>query len=237
MPSPANNEDKSRSRQGRIPATLQAVFLASNRGKNVDKPPPAKVASKVFIRNWLFQRQTATKENDKSLLDGLGSRRLERGHTKSVIASTPKKKKKVAVPTRRPVCELSFWHGRVFSNLLIVTHIIQTELPLLTTLQAVFPTVSPQVYLDAMIRSQGYSTRRFKSLQSTYYSKPSQLQTASYHMHLIEVVKSSDHTKLAAMIGAGLSPNPCNTYGESLVHMVSRLGDAKALQIFINHGA
>jgi len=54
---------------------------------------------------------------------------------------------------------------------------------------------------------------------------------------LIEVVKSSDHTKLAAMIGAGLSPNPCNTYGESLVHMVSRLGDAKALQIFINHGA
>ena len=106
MPSPANNEDKSRSRQGRIPATLQAVFLASNRGKNVDKPPPAKVASKVFIRNWLFQRQTATKENDKSLLDGLGSRRLERGHTKSVIASTPKKKKKVAVPTRRPGCEL-----------------------------------------------------------------------------------------------------------------------------------
>ena len=56
--------DNDRSRQGRIPVTLQAVFLASNRGKEVHKPPPASVASKVFIRNWLFQRQTESKEKE-----------------------------------------------------------------------------------------------------------------------------------------------------------------------------
>jgi hypothetical protein len=47
-----------------IPATLQAVFLASNRGKEVNKPPPASVASKVFFHNWLIQRQTESKERD-----------------------------------------------------------------------------------------------------------------------------------------------------------------------------
>lgn len=48
----------SSSRQSRIPFTLQAVFLASNRGNEVHKPPPEKVANKVFFRNWLFQRQS-----------------------------------------------------------------------------------------------------------------------------------------------------------------------------------
>jgi hypothetical protein len=45
-------------RQSRIPNTLQAVFLASNRGREVHKPPPEKVAYKVYFRNWLFQRQS-----------------------------------------------------------------------------------------------------------------------------------------------------------------------------------
>ena len=36
----------------RIPNTLQAVFLASNRGRDVHKPPPERVAYKEFIRNW-----------------------------------------------------------------------------------------------------------------------------------------------------------------------------------------
>lgn len=39
----------------RIPTTLQAVFLASNRGNEVHKPPPDSAANKVYFRNWLFQ--------------------------------------------------------------------------------------------------------------------------------------------------------------------------------------
>ena len=39
----------------RIPLVLQAVFLASNRGKEVTKAPPDKVASKTYTRNWMFQ--------------------------------------------------------------------------------------------------------------------------------------------------------------------------------------
>jgi hypothetical protein len=42
----------------RIPASLQAVFLASNRGKEVHKPPPGQVCSKVFFTNWYMQRKS-----------------------------------------------------------------------------------------------------------------------------------------------------------------------------------
>jgi hypothetical protein len=90
--------------------------------------------------------------------------------------------------------------------------------------------------MDAMIRSQGYSTRRFKSLQSAYYNKPTPLQRASYELYMIDVVKAFDHEALAKTMEAGLSPNPCNAYAESLVHMVSRRGDAKGLQILIDNG-
>jgi hypothetical protein len=87
-----------------------------------------------------------------------------------------------------------------------------------------------------MVRSQGYSTRRFKTLQSAYYNKPSPLQRASYELYMIDVVKAFDHDTLASAMEAGLSPNPCNAYAESLVHMVSRRGDAKGLQILIDNG-
>lgn len=62
----------------RIPATLQAVFLASNRGNNVNRAPPEKVASKTFFRNWFFQRKPgsngrrgfwASKEKNKIEID------------------------------------------------------------------------------------------------------------------------------------------------------------------------
>ena len=39
----------------RIPLSLQAVFLASNRGKEVLKPPPEKAAHKTYFRSWIFQ--------------------------------------------------------------------------------------------------------------------------------------------------------------------------------------
>jgi hypothetical protein len=70
--------DNDRSRQGRIPATLQAVFLASNRGREVNKPPPASVASKVFFRNWLFQRQAESKDKEAPTLKKKSVKKLKK---------------------------------------------------------------------------------------------------------------------------------------------------------------
>jgi hypothetical protein len=97
-----NDQDKPRTRQGRIPATLQAVFLASNRGKDVNKPPPEKVASKVYFRNWLFQRQSGSKESRGSLFAGLGKGRKTK---KSKKAKSQPESKAVKAPKPK-VCNV-----------------------------------------------------------------------------------------------------------------------------------
>lgn len=42
----------------RIPSTLQAVFLASNRGRDVNKPPPGAVAHREFFRSWWGKKKS-----------------------------------------------------------------------------------------------------------------------------------------------------------------------------------
>jgi hypothetical protein len=52
---------------GRIPASLQAVFLASNRGKEVNKPPPRQVAFKVFSNMLNMKRQRYENQAKKNI--------------------------------------------------------------------------------------------------------------------------------------------------------------------------
>jgi hypothetical protein len=50
---------------GRVPATLQNVFLASNRGIDVDIPPPLRVANKVFQRSLLGRTYSSDSSDDR----------------------------------------------------------------------------------------------------------------------------------------------------------------------------
>jgi hypothetical protein len=54
---------------GRIPASLQAVFLASNRGNEVNTPPPRNVAFTTFsnILNRKSRRQNYEKQGSKKV--------------------------------------------------------------------------------------------------------------------------------------------------------------------------
>jgi hypothetical protein len=49
-------------------------------------------------------------------------------------------------------------------------------------------------------------------------------------------VRGSDSSVLRRLLDAGLSPNPCNKHGESMIHMVSRRGDHKLLRILLEAG-
>jgi hypothetical protein len=102
----SSSQDNNRSRQGRIPATLQAVFLASNRGRDVNKPPPAQVASKVYFRNWLFQKQAGSKERRGSLFGGMGKSRKTKKEKKFKNAAETLKGKAVKTPKAK-VCQSS----------------------------------------------------------------------------------------------------------------------------------
>jgi ankyrin repeat protein len=199
-----------RSHLGRIPATLQAVFLSSNRGNDVHKPPPEKVAFKVFFRSWIFPRKAEESKKKRTGLFG-GSKKKMQSKTKNTppyVNTSPK--------------------GVVLKKETVTISAKDT--------QPSVPMLSPQAYLDAMITSRGYSTRGYKSLQSAYYNKPSALQQASYDLHLIEIVRAGEADLLHNMLQTGLSPNPCNQFAESLVHLVCRRGDAKCLQVLIDNG-
>jgi ankyrin repeat protein len=97
--------------------------------------------------------------------------------------------------------------------------------------------LSPQIYLDALIRSRGHCTERFQSLQTAYSNAPTPLQQASYHVHLINLVRQRDVSAFRHIMGSGISPNPCNQFGESLLHTVCRRGDAQCLQVMLDAGA
>jgi hypothetical protein len=97
--------------------------------------------------------------------------------------------------------------------------------------------MSPQAYLDVMIHSRGYSTRRYRTLQTGYYSKPTEFQQASYHVSIVKMVRNHDVASFKSVVGSGISPNPCNSYGESLLHMVCRRGDDDLLQIMLDIGS
>ena len=67
--------DSSGQSQERIPVTLQNVFLASNRGKEVHKPPPGNIASRTFSRLLSFRKK---KKSVDDSLHSVSSRRQQK---------------------------------------------------------------------------------------------------------------------------------------------------------------
>jgi hypothetical protein len=53
---------------------------------------------------------------------------------------------------------------------------------------------------------------------------------------LIELVRAGNYAALDKVMSCGVSPNPCNQYGESLVHMVCRRGEAQPLGVLLKNG-
>lgn len=87
-----------------------------------------------------------------------------------------------------------------------------------------------------MIEARGYCTQSFEALESAYHSRPSPLQVASYGTWIVDVVKKRDSEGLKTALACGLSSNACNTYGESLIHRVCRLGERTLLEILLEAG-
>ena len=82
----------------RIPEALQQVFLASNRGKEVHKPPPGGLGFKVYKRTWFWQKKKSSIEHNyksdrsKSTSKGLFPRKKKKDPSRH--GDKKKKKKK-----------------------------------------------------------------------------------------------------------------------------------------------
>mmetsp|Transcript_26617 Transcript_26617/g.62546 ORF Transcript_26617/g.62546 Transcript_26617/m.62546 type:complete len:365 (+) Transcript_26617:168-1262(+) len=93
---------------------------------------------------------------------------------------------------------------------------------------------SPQDFLNAMWRSRGYCRDFYNTLETGYSNKPSPLQVASYHPRLLEMVRSNSAEELQELLKLGVSQNPANENGESLLHLVCRLGNHALLSMLID---
>ncbi len=55
-------------------------------------------------------------------------------------------------------------------------------------------------------------------------------------MKVIQGVRKSDKEMIRSLLRLGLSPNPCNKFGESIIHMVCRCGNLGLLEVFMEYG-
>ncbi len=87
--------------------------------------------------------------------------------------------------------------------------------------------------MDAILQSRGYPTTKYDALQTSYYNSPTAYQQVCYDTYLLKLVKQHptepDERRrslhdLTQLFLAGISSNPCNAHGESLLHTVCRLG-------------
>ena len=95
---------------------------------------------------------------------------------------------------------------------------------------------SPQDYLNASLRSRGYSTMTATSFDCGYPSQPTALQRSSHGVAVLRAVQNSDADALSKLLQAGLSPNPCNAHGDSVLQMVCKRSDVKLFQTFLDNG-
>jgi hypothetical protein len=97
---------------------------------------------------------------------------------------------------------------------------------------------TPQGYLhlQKLLQNQGHSLPRIKSSDTEYKTVPSELQLASFGSDLVRAIHTSDVSLLSALLGCGLSPNPCNQCGDGILGMVCKKANLPIFQCLLDHG-
>jgi Ankyrin repeats (many copies) len=204
----------------RIPASLQAVFLASNRGADVSRPPPQRSAFKMFgsPKMWFGKADNS----DPAEV-------VKRGMKK-------KSTKKISLPINRTSVHANAKKSSSTKDENMKNDSIPTNIsvPIPVKRRTPLSRLTPQQYLESLLRSRGYSVQCYDVLTTSYYNKPSPIQEASYGVYIVDVVRRNDSQTLESLLALGLSPNACNCYGESLVHLACRRGNFQSLQTMID---
>lgn len=98
--------------------------------------------------------------------------------------------------------------------------------------------VTPLEYLNTILFERGYSSKTYSTLDTGFVNPPSELQQASYHIYMAGLVAKNDVATFQQVMLSGLvAPNPCNRFGESILHMVCRRGRCDMLHVMLQAGA
>lgn len=94
----------------------------------------------------------------------------------------------------------------------------------------------PHEWLMEVFTQRGYCTKSFCSLDTSYYVKPTAAQQASYGIKLVQLCRTNNLEECKKLMECGLSYNPCNRFGESIIHMACRRGNAELVKFLLDRG-
>ena len=95
---------------------------------------------------------------------------------------------------------------------------------------------SPHEQVMELLRNRGYSTERMTIDRGGYISKPTPLQLASFGKLMVQAVNNSDTETVSKLLDCGLSPNPCNQFGDSILSLICKRADYNVFAVFLEHG-
>lgn len=95
---------------------------------------------------------------------------------------------------------------------------------------------SPHKFLLAILRERGYSTQRLTSKEAGYHVDPTPLQLASFGSLVVQAVHTNDTESLSKLLNCGLSPNPCNQFGDAILSLICKRAAYDVFKVFVDHG-
>ncbi|KAL7558960.1 hypothetical protein ACA910_006303 [Epithemia clementina (nom. ined.)] len=201
------------SSQGRIPLYIQALYIQANSGGDTSAPCESNLPtqSQSSSKTKTSSKQQPQQELKETQLPRKGAL-TESSRTKSSKSASSE-----TTPTTKKRSSTKSMEQKKF----------------------ICKTFSLQDYFDDLLRQRGYhNAKTYDTLSTGYHRTPTELQLASYGPKILQLVKNNNVQGLHEVLTvAGLSPNPCNTFGESLVHMACRRGRAKLLRTMVQAGA
>lgn len=96
---------------------------------------------------------------------------------------------------------------------------------------------SLQDHFNRMLSSRNYSTKAHSSLECGYHAPPTPLQRASYGTQVLKAVQTSNPKLLKELLNCGLSRDPCNAFGDSVINMVCKRGDSDLFRVLVESGS
>jgi ankyrin repeat protein len=92
--------------------------------------------------------------------------------------------------------------------------------------------VSPVTLLRSLLKEQSTQSLN-KTCHESFFSKPDENDVTSYDLELVNAIRAKDIDTLRTLHKEGKSMNACNRFGESLLHMCCRRGDAELVKFLV----
>eukprot|EP00586_Coscinodiscus_wailesii_P014662 CAMPEP_0172493128 /NCGR_PEP_ID=MMETSP1066-20121228/24478_1 /TAXON_ID=671091 /ORGANISM="Coscinodiscus wailesii, Strain CCMP2513" /LENGTH=308 /DNA_ID=CAMNT_0013263129 /DNA_START=277 /DNA_END=1203 /DNA_ORIENTATION=+ len=95
--------------------------------------------------------------------------------------------------------------------------------------------VNPHTYLTLQLKLRGIDTTVQECLSmNDYFLKPTQEQIDGYTNEVVQAARACDVDALRSMHKSGLTMRLCNRFGESLIHMACRRGNAEMVSFLLD---